>query len=131
MVKSLWDEGVESVLAGMPARPVTAVMPEGDCFDQGDIDTHPASDRCCDLSHLQSVGQSSALVICGKDDNLGFAGESSEGRRVHDSIAVTLKAGALVVRLLRNGAITSSFGKGRAGSKRRTLVLLAQFSVHN
>jgi hypothetical protein len=58
------------------------------------------------------MGQSSALVIGGKDDNLGFAGESSEGCGVHDSIAVTLKAGALVVRLLRNGAITSSFGKG-------------------
>ena len=52
MVKSLWDEGVESVLAGMPARAVTAIMPEGDRFDQGHIDTYATGDRCCDLSYL-------------------------------------------------------------------------------
>jgi hypothetical protein len=112
VVVSLWDEKVECVFARVPARSVTAVMAQGDCLNQGHIDSDPASDRGRHLSDLKGVCQPGALVIGRKDNNLGLAGEPPEGRGMHNPIAIMLETGALVVRLLCDGAIPRSLGEG-------------------
>jgi hypothetical protein len=58
--------------------------------------------------------QSGALVISWIDHDLGFAGQAPERSRVHNPVAVTFKAGALVIRLLRNRPVSRSLGKGGA-----------------
>src|SRR4029453_1980116 len=131
VVISLRNEDVESILAGMPAWAMTAVVAQRDRFHQRRVHADPAGDRGCDLSHLKGMGQPGALVISRKDNDLGLAGKTSEGRGMHDSIAVTLETGALVVGLLCDGAIARSFGKRRARPQRHTLVLLAEFPVHD
>jgi hypothetical protein len=131
MVVSGWDEKVEGVLAGVPTRPVTAVMAESDGLNQGHIDAHAAGDRGRYLSHLEGVGQPSALMIGRKDDDLGLARKPPKCRGVHNPIPVALEAGALIVRLFCDGAIPSSVGKSRARSQRGTLLLLPQLPIHN
>ena len=131
VVVSLGKECVEGVLARVPARPMTAVVPEGYRLGQGHVDPDAAGDRCRDLGHLEGMRQPGALMVGRIDDDLGLAGQASECCGVHDSIAVTFEAGALVVGLLCDRSRPRSFGKGSAGSERRALALLAKLATHD
>jgi hypothetical protein len=71
------------------------------------------------------MGQPGALVIGWIYDNLGLAGQASEGGGVHNPIAVTFEAGALLIGLFRESPMTSSLGKCSAGSQRRSFALLS------
>ena len=100
VVVALGDEGVERVLAGVPAGSVAAVVTQGDRVDQGHVGPDPAGDRGGDLGDLQRVGQPGPLVVTGVDHDLGLAGQPAERGRVHDPVPVPLEAGALGVRFL-------------------------------
>jgi hypothetical protein len=130
MVESLGEEDIKRVLTGVSSRAVTTVMSESDRLGEGYIYAHAAGDRCRDLSHLESVRKSGALVVSGEDDDLGLTSQPAKGRRVHYPITITFEAGALVVRLLSDRPISRSFGKSRPGSKRRPLVLFSELSTH-
>ena len=131
VVISLGNEDVEGILARVSARPMTAVVPEGDRVGQRHVDADAAGDRGRDLSHLESVGQPGALVVGWIDDNLRFAGQAPERGGVHNPIAVTFEAGALLIGLLRDRPISRSCGKGSAGSERRSFALLPKLTTHD
>jgi hypothetical protein len=77
------------------------------------------------------VRQSGALVVGWIDDHLGLAGQASESSGVHNPIAITFEAGALVIGFLRDRPVSRSVGKGSAGSKRRSFALLPKFATHD
>ena len=90
---------------------MTAVVPESHRLRQGHIDLDAACDRCRNLGHFESVREPSALVVGGKDDDLSFAGQAAECCGVHDPIAITFEAGALLIGLLRNRSVSRTVGK--------------------
>ena len=63
MVEPAGHVGVERVLAGVPARPVPAVVPEGDRLGEGHVEPAGPGDRRGDLCDLERVGQAGALVV--------------------------------------------------------------------
>ena len=131
VIISLGNEDVEGILARVASRPMTAVVPEGDRVGQRHVDADPAGDRSRDLGHLESMGQPGALVVAWIDDNLCLAGQAPEGRGVHNPIAVTFEAGALIIGLLCDGPISRSCGKGSAGAERRSFPLLPKLTMHD
>jgi len=50
---------------------------------------------------------------------------------VHNPIAITFEAGALVIRFLRDGPASCAFGKSGARTERRSFALLAKFPTNN
>ena len=106
VIISVWNEDVEGILAGVSARPVTAVVPESDRVGESHVNADAAGDRGSDLSHLESVGQPGSLVVGWIDDHLGLTGQPPERSGVHNPIAVTFEAGALVIRLFRESPIS-------------------------
>jgi hypothetical protein len=83
------------------------------------------------LRHFESVGQPGALVVAWKDDNLGLAGQAPERCGVHNAIAVTFEACALVIRFLRDGPTSCAFGKCGARAEHRSFALLSKFPTHD
>ncbi len=76
MVEPALDIRGERVLGGVATRPVATVVPECDRFSERHVQPERPTDRPGDLGDLERMGQSSALVIVGKHEDLGFAGES-------------------------------------------------------
>jgi hypothetical protein len=110
---------------------MAAVVPKSYRLGQGHIDPDAAGNRCRDLGHLEGMRQPGPLMIGWKDHNLGLAGQASERRGVHDSIAVAFETGALVVGLLCDRSPPRSFGKGSARSERRAFALFAKLATHD
>jgi hypothetical protein len=131
VVKSLRNENVEGILTRVSARPMTAVVPQGDRVGQGYVDADPTGDRGRDLGHFESVGQPGALVVAWINDDLRLAGQAPERSGVHNPITVPLEAGALVIGLLRDRPISSSCGKGSAGAERCSFALLPKLTTHD
>ena len=71
----------QGVLAGVAARPVAAVVAEGDGLGQGDVEPEHAGDGRGDLGDLEGVGEAGALVVVGEHEHLGLAGQAAERRR--------------------------------------------------
>jgi hypothetical protein len=113
------------------AGPMTTVMSEGDCFGQRYVDADSPGDRRRDLRHFESVGQPGALMVAWKDDNLGLACQAPEGSGVHNPIAVTFEAGALVIRFLRDGPTSCAFGKCGTRAEHRSFALLSKLPTHD
>ena len=78
MVEPALDVRGECVLGGVATGPVPAVVPERDRFSERHVQPERPTDRPGDLGDLECVGQSSALVLIGKHEDLGFAGESTK-----------------------------------------------------
>ena len=117
--------GVERVLAGVPARPVPAVVPEGDGLGEGHVEPAGPGDGRGDLRHLERVGEAGALVVLGEDEDLGLAGQPAERGGVEDAVAVALEAGAPGIGLLGLGPVAGVRRAGGAGRQQRVLELLA------
>ena len=96
--------GRQGVLAGVAARAVAAVVAEGDRLGQGHVEPAGPGDAGGHLGHLQRMGQPGALVVVGKHEDLGLAGQSAEGGGVEDPVAVPFEAGAPGDRAPRAGA---------------------------
>ena len=101
VVEPALDEGVERVLAGVPARTVAAVVAERDRLGERDVEPHGPRDAAGDLGDLEGVREAGALVVLGEDEHLGLAGEPPERARVQDAVAVALEAGPPRVRAAR------------------------------
>jgi hypothetical protein len=78
----------------MSARTMTTIVAKCDGFGESDVETKRSSHRCCDLSDFNSVGQSSALMVVGKDEYLSFACESTKCRRMQNAISISFKTGS-------------------------------------
>ena len=77
------------------------------------------------LGHLEGMGQAGALVIGGKDEHLGLAGQAAERGRVQDPVPVALEAGAPRIGLLGTGSKSGAHRPGGAGGQRLGLGSLA------
>ena len=115
MVEPAGQVGVERVLAGVAARAVTAVVPEGDGLGQGDVQPAGPGDGGGHLRHLERMGEARALVVLGEDEDLRLAGQPAKGGGVEDPVAIALEAGTPRVGLLGDGPIA---GPARAGGAR-------------
>ena len=73
VVESFRYESIKGLLGGVSSWPVTAVVTQSHSVGQCDIRPDPCRNRPCDLGHFEGMGETSALVISGVDDNLGFA----------------------------------------------------------
>ena len=80
VVEAAVDVGGEGVLAGVAARAVAAVVPEGDGLGQRHVEPAGPGDAGGHLGHLEGVGQPGPLVVVGEDEDLGLAGQPPEGR---------------------------------------------------
>ena len=78
VVEAAVDVGGERVLAGMAARAVAAVVPEGDGLGQGHVQPAGPGDPGGHLGDLECVGQPGPLVVVGEDEDLGLAGQAPE-----------------------------------------------------
>ena len=116
---------VECVLARMPARPVAAVVAEGDGFSQGHVQAASPCDGGGDLRHLERVGEPRALVILREDEDLGLASQPAERGGVQNAVAIAFEAGPPGIGLLRLGPVTGVRGPRRSGRQQRVLELLA------
>ena len=87
----------------MAARAVAAVVAEGDGLGEGDVEAAGAGDGRGHLGDLEGVGEPGPLMVLGKDEDLGLAGQPPEGGGVQDAVPVALEAGAQRIGLLGPG----------------------------
>ena len=90
----LGHTGVEGVLAGMPEGGVAEIVAERDRFREIIVEPQGASERAGDLRHLDRVGETGAeMVALVIDEHLRLVGETAEGGRMDDAVAVALEVG--------------------------------------
>lgn len=65
------------------------------------------------------MGEASALVISGVDDDLGFASQPSERCGMDDTIPITLETGTLRIWILGNGTIAGTLARVAPGRSSR------------
>ncbi len=112
MVEPAVEVGRQGVLAGVPARSVPAVVPDGDRLGEWRVESQCLGDRSGHLGDLERVGHAGALVIVGEHEHLGLAGEPPERRIVQDAIAIALEARPERVGLLGDRSVPGSAGSG-------------------
>ena len=89
VVEALGQIGIQSVLAGVAARSVPAVVAEGDGLGQGHVEPARPGHRRRHLGHLEGVGQPGPLVVGGVDEDLGLAGQAAERGGVQDAVTMS------------------------------------------
>jgi len=129
VVEAAREEGVESVLAGVPAGPVPAVVTQGDRLGQSHVEPAGPGDRGGHLRHLEGVGETRPLVVQREDEHLGLTGQTPERGSVEDPVPVPLEAGAPRVRFLGPGPLSTTDGARRPRSEEPLLPLLAGLPV--
>ena len=90
----LGHAGVERVLAGMPEGRVAEIVAKRDRLRQVVVKPQGAGERARDLRDLDRVGEAGAeMVALVIDEHLGLVGETAEGGRMDDPVAVALEFG--------------------------------------
>jgi hypothetical protein len=101
-------ECIEGIFAGMPARTMPTVVAKSDCLGERNVEPKGTRDRCSHLCDLESVRKASALVVVGKDEDLGLSGKTTKGGRMKDPVAVSLETGAVVVGRFGNRTVATT-----------------------
>ena len=78
MIKAPRHKNVEGVFTGVPTRTMATVVSDSNRFGEGHVEPCRSSDTARHLSHFEGVRESSALVVFGKNEDLGLAGEASK-----------------------------------------------------
>jgi hypothetical protein len=120
MVIAARDEGIEGVLAGMTSRAMPAVVAKRYGLGERNIEPKRTSDGCSYLCDLKGVCESCPLVIVGKDEDLGLAGETAKRRRMEDAVAVTLETCAVLVGFFGNGSVSGTNRASRPTGEQRS-----------
>ena len=92
VVVSLGEIRAEGIFAGVPARPVPAVMSDGNGFGEGHIQSERTRNGSSDLSNFEGMGEAGALMVVGEYEDLCFAGEAAKCTGMKDAITVALEA---------------------------------------
>ncbi len=79
MIEAMRDKWRECVFAGMPARAMATVVADRNRLGEGDVESDCLGDRASDLSHLECVGESGALMIVWEHEHLGLSCETTKG----------------------------------------------------
>ncbi len=125
MVVAARQVRAEGILARVAAGAVPAIVAERDRLGECDIESERPRDRDCDLGHLEGVGQASALVVVGEDEDLGLACQTPERRRMQDAVTVAFETGAELIGFLFDEAVAAIVG---AGCQERHRFVLRTFS---
>jgi hypothetical protein len=110
----------------MTAGAVAAVVAESDGLGEGHVEAQGPRHGRGDLGDLESVGESGALVILGKHEYLGLAGETTECRRMEDAVAVAFETRAERIGFLRHGTPTGADGARGEWCEEFVVAFLAQ-----
>ena len=92
-------------------------MPESNGLSKSNIESQSASHRHRNLSNLERVGKSGALMIVREDKYLSFSGEATKGRCMQNAVAVAFETSAILVGLFvyrarpRTGGMCREWGK--------------------
>jgi hypothetical protein len=105
MIKAAFNKRSQCIFTGMSTWTMTTVVTERNSFGECDIEAKWSSNRGCDLSDFDGMGESSALMVVGEDKDLGFAGKSAKGRRMQNSISISFKTGSQWVGFFGDGPI--------------------------
>ena len=108
MIETELEERVERLFAGVTTGAVSAVVAEGDRFGEGDVQSEGSRDAGGDLGDLEGVGEARAHVVVGDDEHLGLARQPAKGRGVQDTVAITFKTRAELIRLFFASAVAST-----------------------
>jgi hypothetical protein len=100
-------------------------VPESDRVGEGDIEPRGAGNGRRNLRHLERVGEARPLVVVGRDEDLRLAGETPEGRRVKNAIAIPLETGPHRIGILLDAPRAGAEGASGSGSEETGLQLLA------
>ena len=114
VVETAVDVRRQSIFARVTAGAMTAVVAESDRLGECDVEAEGSRDRNRDLGDFESVSEARSLMVVGKDEDLGLAGQSTERGGVKNAIAIALETGAERIGLLRDG---SPSGADRPGGQ--------------
>jgi hypothetical protein len=83
---------VEGILASVTEGRVTEVVAQRQRFRQIVIEAERAGERPGNLANLHRMGKPCAVMVAlVRDKNLRLMGETAEGRRMQDTVPVTLE----------------------------------------
>jgi hypothetical protein len=105
---------------------MTAVVSEGNGLGERHVEAEWTGDRHRDLGDFEGMGQTSSLMVVGKDEDLGLAGQSTKGRGVQNAVAIAFEAGAVRIGLLVDD---SPSGAGRSRRQSRQVSVEEVFSL--
>jgi hypothetical protein len=78
VVIAIAEVGAERVFARMASRAVPAVVANSDCLSKVDVQAKRPRYRASNLGNFECVGKACALVVIRKDEDLGFASETTK-----------------------------------------------------
>jgi hypothetical protein len=78
VIEATVDVDVKCFFTSVATGTVATVVSNGDGFGEGHVEPCRSSDTARHLSHFEGVRESSALVVFGKNEDLGLAGEASK-----------------------------------------------------
>jgi hypothetical protein len=125
VVKTVGQESVESLLASVTARAVTAIVPERNSVSQHLVSPNTASHRASHLRHLNGMSQPSALMVGRENHHLSLASQPPKRAGMHYPVAVALKASALSIWSLWNRPIPRPMTQRRPSAQSLRLNLFA------
>ena len=130
MVVAAIDVRAEGIFACMAARAVPAIVAEGNCFSESNVETK--SSRYCrgNLGYFESMSKACALVVVGKDEHLSFAGEAPECVGMQDAVSVALETCAKRVGFFECGANARAFSSRGEWAQKFNFVCFA-FATSN
>lgn len=123
------DIGAQRIFAGVSAGAVSAVVAERDGLGKGNIEPECTRDGGGDLCNFECMRESRSLMIIRKDEDLGLAGEATEGRGMQDAVAVALEARPKRVRCFLAGADARADGSRGGRAEQVVLVVFALFAM--
>ena len=85
---------------------MTTIVAKRDGLGERDVETKWSSNRGCDLSDFNGMGESSALMVVGKDKDLGFARKSTKCSRMQNAISISFKTSSQRVGFFGDSPIT-------------------------
>jgi len=89
---------IQRLFTGMPERRMSDVMDQRQSFDQLFIQFQGGGSGAGDLSDFNRMRESAAEVIgIAMSEHLRFSRKAAKGSRMNDTIAITLKSGAVSV----------------------------------
>ena len=123
--------GDERVLAGVAARAVAAVVADRHRLDEGDVEAQRRRDRAGDLGDFERVGHPVALMITGKDEDLGLARQAPERRIVENSVPVPLEARPIRIGFLLDRSVAGPGCLRGVRCENRSVAILASLTRHD
>ena len=131
MIETVVEIRRQGVFAGMTPGAVAAVVAEGDGLGERHVETEGACNRYRDLRHFEGMSESRALMVVGKDEDLGLAGQPTKSRGVQDAITIPLETCAERIGFFGNDAVARADRSGGETSQTTLGQVFACLSIED